>query len=516
MARPFVKHLISNVKAHDGTWQTPLGRYTLIIGPNRSRKTAIVQGLELALSGAVDDVGGKDNAKVAAKLLTLSPDGQTLRATAEFTSGHQTGYLLEKGSRAETAGLVASALAHRFSRDLLTASKDKVNRALLTLVTWDHTKEAITEMLPGDVHAKYGDIMDRMRKKAQTEGEAIDLCLTYVDTRVKELNAQAKVRKTVLDHLKSEASEVEVVSDKALQQAVNSLIDEGFTPQGHMAAVLNWAVENGMTGCPTCSSAVGPEHLQTCATWAGEQPRYADASPEKGGALHQVVLAKVVWEMVEKTKKALDFDTKELTTYKALQKSLKDLIAKLVKGSIRTFLVEAEKLLPEGWALGFNGTEVGLLREDRVFSALSGAERAAVVVALAGAYVKKSLSANDPAVLILEDRAWDGKTLASVMRTLKKFDGQVIIQTTTKPSGRMSKDWTILESTSLGGAVGKARPAVKHELNSMQTKMLEVLGYTDDDLGRMSSKSVSTVLMQGWQADSVEILNDGAVKQVTG
>ena len=50
------------------------------------------------------------------------------------------------------------------------------------------------------------------------------------------------------------------------------------------------------------------------------------------------------------------------------------------------------------------------------------------------------------AILTPEERAYDGVTLAAVMRALSDAPGQVIITSPIKPRGRTPKGWLIIEA----------------------------------------------------------------------
>ena len=74
----YVKRVESNVK---GGVAVDLGPRTLIVGPNASNKSAVVNSVEFALTGAVSDVVGRALVKEANALLALG-DGEGLWATA--------------------------------------------------------------------------------------------------------------------------------------------------------------------------------------------------------------------------------------------------------------------------------------------------------------------------------------------------------------------------------------------------------------------------------------------------
>ena len=100
--RPFVQTVISNLKSPDpdgGEWTVNLGQRTLIVGPNTSHKSAILQAIELAMSGAADDIVGRNNVRDGGLLLTASPTS-VLSCRATLSNGdHSSFFVEEKFSR---------------------------------------------------------------------------------------------------------------------------------------------------------------------------------------------------------------------------------------------------------------------------------------------------------------------------------------------------------------------------------------------------------------------------------
>ena len=84
----------------------------------------------------------------------------------------------------------------------------------------------------------------------------------------------------------------------------------------------------------------------------------------------------------------------------------------------------------------------GLYKNGSYHAALSGAEWARVTLALGCAVG----GAADVVIYTPEERAFDPNTLRSVMQALSESPGQVILTSPVKPSGRIPKGWTIIET----------------------------------------------------------------------
>jgi hypothetical protein len=128
-----------------------------------------------------------------------------------------------------------------------------------------------------------------------------------------------------------------------------------------------------------------------------------------------------------------------------------DLADDLVKDARIGFVSRVQGFLPDGdtfdLVLRQNKRDVcmfGLIRDGVLHTALSGAEWSRLTLALGAACIPTD--ADVLAVLTPEERAYDGVTLAAVMRALSKAPGQVILTSPIKPRGRTPAGWTILDA----------------------------------------------------------------------
>jgi hypothetical protein len=80
-------HFVSVETTAKGGITTPLGRLTLILGPNGSGKTTIQNGLELTTRGFATDVAGRAEVRKSTDLVNILGDGQRLSARAVTDTG---------------------------------------------------------------------------------------------------------------------------------------------------------------------------------------------------------------------------------------------------------------------------------------------------------------------------------------------------------------------------------------------------------------------------------------------
>ena len=128
-----------------------------------------------------------------------------------------------------------------------------------------------------------------------------------------------------------------------------------------------------------------------------------------------------------------------------------DIVDDLVKQGRMGFIRRVQRYLPNtddfDLVLRDHKREVcmfGLRRSGTLHTALSGAEWARLTLALGAACIPEGDDVL--AILTPEERAYDGVTLAAVMRALSDAPGQVIITSPIKPRGRTPKGWLIIEA----------------------------------------------------------------------
>ena len=145
--RPHVTRIESNAK---GGAVAELGPRTLILGRNGTGKSALVNAIELAGTGRVSDVAGRDTLAKAEELSTLGPPGAQIWARAELSDGSVASWELAPGRRPHRGG-VALAFPLRDVREALTGSPETARKWLLeragaTAFQWPEVVESVPEM----------------------------------------------------------------------------------------------------------------------------------------------------------------------------------------------------------------------------------------------------------------------------------------------------------------------------------------------------------------------------------
>jgi len=358
--------------------------------------------------------------------------------------------------------------------------------------------------------------------------------------------------------------------------------------------IVTVATEHSLDQCPVCSSPVGLEHLQKCQAFYEQQvdswekqsepiiQRLVEADKAIDSSNQNMVAVQAeinrvhglsiqakdsraipVHDAQSRLEAAMDALTKmdlscsqwdnlsaarnkvmtmkgEVTTYKSLKSACEVAIGKLLGDQTRTFSDRVQKYLPAHWVFSIELLDgdrevfrMGIVRNGKLHAALSGAEWTSIVTAISMA-VSESLPSNHPAVLIPEDRAWDGKTLASVMRGFSNFDGQVIMASTIRPTGRPPKGWTIIDMDEISAGwcsseVEEVQPEIEEapvkktsinhasggfRVTTRSALILEETGFDNDLIQTMSRETVAAIIKDGLLPENVSVNADGSYQVI--
>lgn len=175
------------------------------------------------------------------------------------------------------------------------------------------------------------------------------------------------------------------------------------------------------------SIAAGTVTLPTAEQTEIAQARLKKASDE----VTRVETLKAQWEQAKKAKEVAKDTEKSEDHWAELAEACNTAVKELLDAGVDRFVSLVQSFLPEADRFSLRLHEdqkgvfrFGLLRNGVLHTALSGAEWARVMGAIAGA------CQNDPSklsVLIPEERAFDGATLYNTLEALSKVPGQIVI-----------------------------------------------------------------------------------------
>ena len=157
----YVSRIESDVK---GGVNVELGPRTLVVGPNASRKTAIVQSMELALRGRVTDLVGRTEVAREADLMSLAPGREgTLWARAHLSDGSVSSYsTVGSSAKAKKGTLASPALVDparcfplHLVREAVLGAPETTRRFFLESACKQVTAEEVLACLPAAMHERY-------------------------------------------------------------------------------------------------------------------------------------------------------------------------------------------------------------------------------------------------------------------------------------------------------------------------------------------------------------------------
>jgi len=214
------------------------------------------------------------------------------------------------------------------------------------------------------------------------------------------------------------------------------------------------------------------------------------------------------WSSLKKARDTASEMAIESETYKGMKKELEGIVAGLLKRVADTFVARVQAYLPGDWKFGLQLVDgdkevfrLGLMAGKKLRAALSGAEWATVTCALAMA-ISTNAGADQPVLVMPEDRGWDAGTLANVLAAWGAFTGQVVIGTTTKPK-KVPTGWTVIdlskaEVEAVPEVVVPEAPTMKLFIPSASMRaMLQALGYTDGQISKLDREKAAHIIANG-------------------
>ena len=175
---------------------------------------------------------------------------------------------------------------------------------------------------------------------------------------------------------------------------------------------------------------------------AGLSQRIADIQ----GKLSANDVSGQAWKQAEAARKEVQSSRAVADTYTALARTWEKEGRTRLEQQKKSFEQGVSRYLPgqEAFRVSLASGRVGLLRGDDVHTSLSGAELSRVFMAI---LAFEGEGGSTPTIIEPEDRGWDPDTLAGVMKALTPCEHQVILMSTTLPTGADEggiEGWTLI------------------------------------------------------------------------
>jgi energy-coupling factor transporter ATP-binding protein EcfA2 len=437
MAEPLhVKKLTTNLKTAGGV-TVEMGPRVLIVGPNESGKSAIAQSLLLATTGATSGLLlRKGSVRVGEQISTMLPANEArIEIRAELSNGDVAIFECEPGhkpkhSKPSSLGIGVDEVREAFSGSPDTAKKFLVN-ALITvnIATSEVYNELKTDSLKDLFNEVIGD------RKTLTGGGFIEL-----------MDSVLKTQKAYKTRASGAATVVNLLGQSAQFTATRNM--EVLWENSDAAVFAQWFKDQGKSLQTMTEedrpAALGP--LRWLSKTLGGKDALAAAKPkeETRNEIEAAIAGKAIFDFVKHTQKAASVEEEQAESYKRLYDALLEYFDLYLSSiAIDTFVERASHYLPPDEKLVIDSDKMyfGLSRRGESHYALSGSTEARVLAAMCCAL-------NGPgklSIVVVDDRMWDGMTLAKTLKALEKAPCMVVMMSTMLPRGRARASWTFIE-----------------------------------------------------------------------
>tara|TARA_S200002703_G_scaffold12855_1_gene11381 strand:+ start:1243 stop:2622 length:1380 start_codon:yes stop_codon:yes gene_type:complete len=430
----YITDIQTNIKFPGSLCLSGLSKNLFISGPNGSGKTALINALELALTGEARDLGGRDKAK-SSKILEglLHPHEDSLFAVVKLSDGRSASWVMERGKRPKHQPVDGD--VHFLLPELLGAlkgSKAVTARFLVNYFGRDWDYGPIDQIRLGE-RDKHNDILNA--RIIDGVRQAVDPTTSSLPPHLQLLRAEEYARKAQLSHaaearsLKVALERLGVMSEKGAEHADKALIVQSII------TLLDFQVQNNLGKCGVCASEVDLKTL-------GGRLAQAQAQLDRlGGAPSS--------DRVAALQRAYNDSLEQSEDCKAIAKACMEKMYKLIEKNARRISSQITESLPLDFPyyVGLEVTGSSILigfyapEDEFLRSHVSGAELVTLCTALGGA-IAQTLPPQDLIVLTTPDRGVDLNYLRRLLNIMKSIPAVTVIQNPFQPRGRPPADWT--------------------------------------------------------------------------
>lgn len=415
----YITDIQTNIKFPGSICLSGLSKNLFISGPNGSGKTALINAVELALTGEARDIGGRDKAK-ASTILTglLHPHEDSLFAVVKLSNGKTASWVMERGKRPVHQPVDGS--VHFLLPEILGAlkgSKATTARFLTRYFGRDWDYGPIDQLRFGEVLCTTADPTSPLPPHLQL------------------LRAEEYARKAQLSHaaearsLKVALERLGVTSEKGAEHADKASIVQAII------SLLNFQVKNNLNKCGVCASEVDVRAL-------GGRLAQAQAQLDKLGGPPST-------DRVAALRAAYEDALQQSKDCKAIAVGCMDKMYQLIEENQKRICLEITEALPVeyDYFAGLKITASNILlgfydpKDEFLRPHVSGAELVTLCVAI-GAAIARTLPAQDLVVMTTPDKGIDLTYLRRLLSMMRDVPGVTIIQNAFQPRGRPPASWT--------------------------------------------------------------------------
>ena len=424
----------TNIKSPDGqTRTTTLGRKTILIGPNESGKSAIVEAAQLALTGGAYGLFLRSKpVKTGQQLFDLAPeDAESVFAEVEFEDGTTARWEMEEGKRPKQVGPRSICLAVSELRVALSGNAATARKFFLDKLVGNMTRDKLEDALgdsPFDLLIPLEEVFPDLGHP--TEPADILTAQAGAGKAKRQAKAKAAAAKEILSSLQGaeQTSQEEIYG--LWEELAESITFAWLRKQFRNAEELRPALRKVMP------------RLGDVATMM-EGP----GSARLGEKLEDKIRAKTLYDAASHARGIVKESEQRSKEFEALEKALDSAVKTLLEEPLKEYTKRVSRLLPKGDTFQLRHTDkefvFGLKRGGCFHTALSGSTEARVLATMASTL--KGASDRWSNLVVMDDRMWDPTTLSKVLAGLEDAPGQIIVMSTIKPRGRRREGWHYVE-----------------------------------------------------------------------
>jgi ABC-type cobalamin/Fe3+-siderophores transport system ATPase subunit len=432
----FVKTITTNIKSPDGQSRTfELGKYTLLVGPNESGKSAIAEAVQLALTGSAFGLLYRNKPiKAGNQLEVLRPeDAEVVYSQATLDNGESAEWVLEEGKRPKRSGAEGYTIPMNDLRAVMAGSDSSIRTFFY---------ERMVEKTERDVIRAY--LSDRLRDVFDEYVSDEDfLSLTRVTSGIakekRDQSSKVKAAKQMLEQMDATYIDDNTISALWLQ------LGEAQRLERLKEMYKTYREEN------EAGHVLDKIKASLASIGSKEKIQEMISSEDARAALESAYLKVGKYKACLELKNTVDWGEGVVENLGKLEKALIEIVPTVMRdhnvweryaNSVNQFLPKDDE-----FTVMDNGSlKLGLKRANGLHVALSGSTEARTLAAMSAALIEENNPDEDKlSIIVVDDRMWDTTTLAKTMKELESVDCQVIVMTTQKPRGRQRETWTYVD-----------------------------------------------------------------------
>ena len=432
----FVKTITTNIKSPDGQSRTfELGKYTLLVGPNESGKSAIAEAVQLALTGSAFGLLYRNKPiKAGNQLEVLRPeDAEVVYSQATLDNGESAEWVLEEGKRPKRSGAEGYTIPMNDLRSVLAGS----DQSIRTFFYDRMVQKTKREVIRAQVSAPLQDVFDEY--VSDEDFLSLTSVASGIAKRKREESSKVKAAKQMLEQMDATYIDDNTISALWLQLGEAQRLER----LKEMYKTYREENEDGHV----------LDKIKASLASIGSKEKIQDmiSSEDARAQLENAYLKVGKYKACLELKNTVDWGEGVVEKLGKLEKALTEIVPTVMRDNCvwESYADSVNQFLPKGdeFTVMDNGSlKLGLKRENGLHVALSGSTEARTLAAMSAALIGENNPDEDKlSIIVVDDRMWDTATLAKTMKELESVDCQVIMMTTQKPRGRQRETWTYVD-----------------------------------------------------------------------